>query len=107
MAITRNTETIQALENKGNASVPINQTGEYERHTKGDTLEFVSLQADALNAPPCEGADSQSGKSISYSIGAERVQHADFYLPKIGFLLYGNITHKWMSLIKVWSVHVG
>ncbi|MFX9420660.1 RHS repeat protein, partial [Acinetobacter baumannii] len=76
---------IQALENKGNASVPVNQTGEYERHTKGDTLEFVSLQADALNAPPCEGADSQSGKSISYSIGAERVQHADFYLPKIGF----------------------
>ncbi|WP_252512156.1 hypothetical protein, partial [Acinetobacter nosocomialis] len=42
-------------ENKGSASVPINQTGEYERHTKGDTLEFVSLQADALNAPPCEG----------------------------------------------------
>ncbi|MGC9659560.1 type IV secretion protein Rhs [Acinetobacter pittii] len=78
-------KAIQALENKGNANVPINQTGEYERHTKGDTLEFVSLQADALNAPPCEGADSQSGKSISYSIGAERVQHADFYLPKIGF----------------------
>lgn len=78
-------KAIQALENKGNASVPINQTGEYERHTQGDTLEFVSLQADALNAPPCEGADSQSGKSISYSIGAERVQHADFYLPKIGF----------------------
>ncbi|MGQ1137674.1 RHS repeat-associated core domain-containing protein [Acinetobacter baumannii] len=78
-------KAIQALENKGNASVPINQTGEYERHTKGDTLEFVSLQADALNAPPCEGPDSQSGKSISYSIGAERVQHADFYLPKIGF----------------------
>ncbi|MCK0913867.1 RHS domain-containing protein [Acinetobacter pittii] len=78
-------KAIQALENKGNASVPINQTGEYERHTKGDTLEFVSLQADALNAPPCEGADSQSRKSISYSIGAERVQHADFYLPKIGF----------------------
>ncbi|MGQ1540814.1 RHS repeat-associated core domain-containing protein [Acinetobacter baumannii] len=78
-------KAIQALENKGNASVPVNQTGEYERHTKGDTLEFVSLQADALNAPPCEGPDSQSGKSISYSIGAERVQHADFYLPKIGF----------------------
>ncbi|OCZ52662.1 RHS repeat-associated core domain-containing protein [Acinetobacter seifertii] len=78
-------KAIQALENKGSASVPINQTGEYERHTKGDTLEFVSLQADALNAPPCEGPDSQSGKSISYSIGAERVQHADFYLPKIGF----------------------
>lgn len=78
-------KAIQALENKGNANVPINQTGEYERHTKGDTLEFVSLQADALNAPPCEGADSQSGKSISYSIGAEWVQHADFYLPKIGF----------------------
>ncbi|MFV5372401.1 RHS repeat-associated core domain-containing protein [Acinetobacter pittii] len=78
-------KAIQTLENKGNASVPINQTGEYERHTQGDTLEFVSLQADALNAPPCEGADSQSGKSISYSIGAERVQHADFYLPKIGF----------------------
>ncbi|MDS7928269.1 RHS repeat-associated core domain-containing protein [Acinetobacter sp. V102_4] len=78
-------KAIQALENKGNASVPINQTGEYEQHTKGDTLEFVSLQADALNAPPCEGDDSQSGKSISYSIGAERVQHADFYLPKIGF----------------------
>lgn len=78
-------KAIQALDNKGNASVPISQTGEYERHTKGDTLEFVSLQADALNAPPCEGPDSQSGKSISYSIGAERVQHADFYLPKIGF----------------------
>ncbi|MFI8010565.1 RHS repeat-associated core domain-containing protein [Acinetobacter sp. ABJ_C4_1] len=78
-------KAIQALENKGNASVPINQTGEYERHTKGDTLEFVSLQADALNAPPCEGPDSQSRKSISYSIGAERVQHTDFYLPKIGF----------------------
>lgn len=78
-------KAIKALENKGSASVPMNQTGEYERHTKGDTLEFVSLQADALNAPPCEGADSQSGKSISYSIGAERVQHADFYLPKVGF----------------------
>ncbi|ENX63357.1 MULTISPECIES: RHS repeat-associated core domain-containing protein [Acinetobacter] len=77
---------IQASENKGNASVPINQTGEYERHTKGDTLEFVSLQADALNAPPCEGNGSETGKSISYSIGAERVQHADFYLPKVGFV---------------------
>ncbi|MDC4608053.1 RHS domain-containing protein [Acinetobacter baumannii] len=78
-------KAIQALDNKGNASVPISQTGKYERYTKGDTLEFVSLQADALNAPPCEGPDSQSRKSISYSIGAERVQHADFYLPKIGF----------------------
>ena len=77
---------IQASENKGNASVPINQTGEYERHTKGDTLEFVSLQADALNAPPCEGNGSETSKSISYSIGAERVQHADFYLPKVGFV---------------------
>ncbi|OBY75706.1 RHS repeat-associated core domain-containing protein [Acinetobacter gyllenbergii] len=77
---------IQASENKGNASVPINQTGEYERHTKGDTLEFVSLQADALNAPPCEGDGSETSKSISYSIGAERVQHADFYLPKVGFV---------------------
>ncbi|MBU3082279.1 RHS domain-containing protein [Acinetobacter baumannii] len=78
-------KAIQALDNKGNASVPISQTGKYERYTKGDTLEFVSLQADALNAPPCEGPDSESRKSISYSIGAERVQHADFYLPKIGF----------------------
>ncbi|MBD2849845.1 RHS repeat-associated core domain-containing protein [Acinetobacter baumannii] len=78
-------KAIQALDNKGNASVPISQTGKYERYTKGDTLEFVSLQVDALNAPPCEGPDSQSRKSISYSIGAERVQHADFYLPKIGF----------------------
>ncbi|MEB6677411.1 RHS repeat-associated core domain-containing protein [Acinetobacter haemolyticus] len=78
-------KAIKALENKGSASVPMNQTGEYERHTKGDTLEFVSLQADALNAPPCEGKGSDTGQSISYSIGAERVQHADFYLPKIGF----------------------
>ncbi|WP_436868994.1 RHS repeat-associated core domain-containing protein [Acinetobacter courvalinii] len=77
---------IQASENKGNASVPINQTGEYERHTKGDTLEFVSLQADALNAPPCEGNGSETGQSISYAIGAERVQHVDFYLPKVGFV---------------------
>lgn len=78
-------KAIKALENKGSASVPMNQTGEYERHTKGDTLEFVSLQADALNAPPCEGKGSDTGQSISYSIGAERVQHADFYLPKVGF----------------------
>ncbi|QIZ60934.1 RHS repeat protein [Acinetobacter indicus] len=76
---------IQSAEYQGRASVPINQTGEYERHTEGDILEFVSLQADALNAPPCDGVDSQTIKSISYSIGAERVQHADFYLPKIGF----------------------
>ena len=57
---------IQSAEYQGRASVPINQTGEYERHTDGDILEFVSLQADALNAPPCDGADSQTIKSISY-----------------------------------------
>ncbi|EPF74236.1 RHS repeat-associated core domain-containing protein [Acinetobacter rudis] len=82
------TQTLQALKDlktQGNASVPINQTGEYERHTKGDTLEFVTLQANALNAPPCEGAAYGSGQSISYSIGAERVNHSDFYLPKLGF----------------------
>ncbi|MBO3658124.1 RHS repeat-associated core domain-containing protein [Acinetobacter haemolyticus] len=78
-------KAIKALENKGSASVPMNQTGEYERHTKGDTLEFVSLQADALNAPTCEGEGSDTGQSISYSIGAERIHHIDFYLPKIGF----------------------
>ncbi|WP_180060286.1 RHS repeat-associated core domain-containing protein, partial [Acinetobacter sp. YH12128] len=81
-------ETLKAIKtqgNKANASVPINQTGEHEQHTTGDTLEFVTLQADALNNPPCQGADSQSKHSISYSIGAERVNHTDFYLPKVGF----------------------
>ena len=81
-------ETLKVIKKQGNkasASVPLNQTGEHEQHTTGDTLEFLTLQADALNAPPCDGADSQTIKSISYSIGAERVQHADFYLPKIGF----------------------
>ena len=81
-------ETLKALKsqaNKANASVPANQTGEHEQHLQGDILEFVTLQADALKAPPCEGADSQSGRSISYSIGAERVNHADFYLPKVDF----------------------
>lgn len=83
---------IQNNENKGNASVPINQTGEYERHTDGDILEFVSLQADALNDPPCAipsndslPNDSATSNSISYAIGAERVKHTDFYLPAIGF----------------------
>ncbi len=56
----------------------LNQTGEHEQHTTGDTLEFLTLQADALNNPPCQGADSQSKHSISYSIGAERVNHTDF-----------------------------
>lgn len=81
-------ETLKAIQKQANqarASVPLNQTGEYEQHTHGDILEFVTLQADALNAPPCEGGDSQTQHSISYSIGAERVNHADFYLAKVGF----------------------
>ncbi|UUS64203.1 MULTISPECIES: RHS repeat-associated core domain-containing protein [unclassified Acinetobacter] len=81
-------ETLKAIKKQGNkasASVPLNQTGEHEQHTTGDTLEFLTLQADALNNPPCQGADSQSKHSISYSIGAERVNHTDFSLPKVGF----------------------
>ena len=83
--ISETRKAIEALGGAISASVPITQTGELERHTIGDTLEFVSLQADALSAPPCEGPDSQTEDSISYSIGAERVNHADFYLPKLGF----------------------
>ncbi|RZG75199.1 RHS repeat protein [Acinetobacter wuhouensis] len=81
-------ETLKAIKaqgNKASASVPLNQTGEHEQHTRGDTLEFLTLQADALNNPPCTGKDFQSGNSISYSIGAERINHSDFYLPKVGF----------------------
>lgn len=81
-------ETLKAIKKQGNkssASVPLNQTGEHEQHTTGDTLEFLTLQADALNNPPCTGTDYQSRKSISYSIGAERVNHSDFFLPKVGF----------------------
>ncbi|MEG0486669.1 MAG: DUF6531 domain-containing protein, partial [Acinetobacter sp.] len=84
-------ESLKAIQKQGNqsrASVPLNQTGEHEQHTHGDILEFVTLQKDALNAPPCEGADSQTQHSISYSIGAERVNHADFYLPKVGFAFH-------------------
>ena len=83
---------IQNNENKGKASVPFNQTGEFERHTDGDILEFVSLQADAMTDPSCatlandsQPNDSATGKSISYSIGAEHVKHTDFYLPLLGF----------------------
>lgn len=83
---------IQNNENKGKASVPVNQTGEFERHTDGDILEFVSLQSDALNDPSCatlvkdsQPNDSATGHSISYAIGAERVKHTDFYLPLLGF----------------------
>ena len=81
-------ETLKAIQKQGkkaSASVPINQTGEHEQHVNGDILEFVTLQADALNNPPCSGKDSQSNHSISYSIGAERTNHTDFYLPKVGF----------------------
>ncbi|WP_180144225.1 RHS repeat-associated core domain-containing protein [Acinetobacter sp. YH12052] len=81
-------ETLKAIKKQGNkasASVPLNQTGEHEQHTTGDTLEFLYLQVDALNNSSCMGADSQSGNSISYSIGAERVNHTDFYLSKVGF----------------------
>lgn len=78
---------IQKNENKGKASVPVNQTGEYERHTNGDVLEFVSLQADAMSDPSCItiAGDSGTSNSISYAIGAERVKHIDFYLPLLGF----------------------
>ena len=51
----------------------------------GDILEFVTLQADALNNPPCSGKDSQSNHSISYSIGAERTNHTDFSVPTVDF----------------------
>ena len=79
---------IQNNENKGKASVPVNQTGEFERHIDGDILEFVSLQADALADPSCvvgKQEDSSTKDSISYAIGAERVKHTDFYLPLLGF----------------------
>ena len=79
---------IQNNENKGKASVPVNQTGEFERHTDGDILEFVSLQVDAMTDPSCvvdKQADSSTKNSISYAIGAERVKHTDFYLPLLGF----------------------
>ena len=85
-------KVIDALGEKVSASVPISQTGELERHVKGDILEFVSMQADALSDPPCatlakdsQPNDSATGHSISYAIGAERVKHTDFYLPKLGF----------------------
>lgn len=88
-------ETLKAIKtqgNKANASVPINQTGEHEQHTTGDTLEFLALQADALNDSTCSipnedatPSDSATDNSISYAIGAERVNHTDFNLPKVGF----------------------
>ncbi|WP_332604595.1 RHS repeat-associated core domain-containing protein [Acinetobacter sp. ESBL14] len=77
--------TIQTQNKKTNASVPANQTGEHEQHTNGDILEFLSLQIDAINAPPCSGTDSQSENSIRYSIGTEQIQDIDFYLTKIDF----------------------
>ncbi|WP_227542605.1 RHS repeat-associated core domain-containing protein [Acinetobacter wuhouensis] len=88
-------ETLKAIKaqgNKASASVPANQTGEHEQHINGDILEFVTLQPDALNDPICATAqpdatpsDSATAHSISYAIGAERVNHSDFYLPKVGF----------------------
>ena len=81
-------ETLKAIQTQGKkatASVPLNQTGEHEQHINGDILEFVTLQPDALNDPPCPDTDTQTGHSISYSIGAERVNHSDFYLPKVDF----------------------
>ncbi|MDR0235377.1 RHS repeat-associated core domain-containing protein [Acinetobacter sp.] len=83
---------IQTQGKKATASVPLNQTGEHEQHINGDILEFVTLQPDALNDPICATqpadsmpSDSATKHSISYAIGAERVNHADFYLPKVGF----------------------
>ena len=88
-------ETLKAIKKQGNkssASVPLNQTGEHEQHTMGDTLEFLTLQPDALNDPTCSipsedatPSDSATNNSISYAIGAERVNHSDFFLPKVGF----------------------
>ena len=84
-------ETLKAIKaqgNKASASVPLNQTGEHEQHVSGDTLEFLTLQADALHDPSCAAKrlpDSSTNNSISYAIGAERVNHSDFYLPKVGF----------------------
>ena len=83
--IQESLKAIKEQQKKANASVPANQTGEHEQHTKGDILEFVSLQANALNAAPCTGVDSQTNNSINYSIGAEKVEHIDFSLPKINF----------------------
>ncbi|WP_336933643.1 RHS repeat-associated core domain-containing protein [Acinetobacter bereziniae] len=86
-------ETLNAIQTQGKkatASVPLNQTGEHEQHINGDILEFVTLQPDALNDPICatliEDQSSKTEHSISYAIGAERVNHADFYLPKLGFV---------------------
>ncbi|MBB4811318.1 RHS repeat-associated protein [Acinetobacter johnsonii] len=82
-------KAIQTQDKKATASVPLNQTGEYEQHINGDILEFVTLQPDALNDPICatlvQDQSSKTDKSISYAIGAERVNHSDFYLPKVGF----------------------
>ena len=85
-------ETLKAIQTQGKkatASVPLNQTGEHEQHINGDILEFVTLQPDALNDPICatlvQDQSSKTDKSISYAIGAERVNHSDFYLPKVGF----------------------
>ena len=88
-------ETLKAIQKQGkkaSASVPINQTGEHEQHVNGDILEFVTIQPDALSDPICATpqanptlSDSATDHSISYAIGAERVNHADFYLPKVGF----------------------
>lgn len=88
-------ETLKVIKTQGKkatASVPLNQTGEHEQHINGDILEFVTLQPDALNDPICATkladsmpSDSATTHSISYAIGAERVNHSDFYLPKVGF----------------------
>ncbi|WP_179997815.1 RHS repeat-associated core domain-containing protein [Acinetobacter sp. YH12239] len=101
--IQQTLKAIQDNQNRGNASVPINQTGEFERQTDGDILEFVSLQADALMDPPClnpaeptTSAETNTAHSISYSIGAERVSHVDFSLPKLG-LVFNRLYNSQMA----------
>ncbi|MGE8684704.1 MAG: RHS repeat-associated core domain-containing protein [Acinetobacter sp.] len=92
-------ETLKAIKtqgNKANASVPINQTGEHEQHTTGDTLEFLALQADALSIPICNDQEVATSNSISYAIGAERISHSDFTLPKVG-LVFRRLYNSQMS----------
>ncbi|WP_277090328.1 RHS repeat protein [Acinetobacter gerneri] len=84
--IAETKKVLAGMKNKGTANVPINQTGEYERETNGQTLEFVSLQADALLEPPCPDSETNSTSNrISFSMGTEKVSHSDFYIPEIDF----------------------
>ncbi len=65
---------------EAHTGVPLTVSGEYKGNVSGGTLEYMSVQPDAINNPICDCPNSRTPHKINFALGTERVRHQDFII---------------------------